>query len=72
MLIRYVNQLETSQQQYVAQVNELKERLAIELTRHQLTKNGIYITPVLVLFSCSAKQSNNNKQSNKIKLLFFV
>ena len=36
----YLNQLEGHQQQYVAQVNELKERLAIELSRNQPIKTG--------------------------------
>jgi tripartite motif-containing protein 37 len=34
----YINQLETAQTQYIAQVNDLKERLAIELSRHQSKK----------------------------------
>ncbi|XP_033627002.1 E3 ubiquitin-protein ligase TRIM37-like [Asterias rubens] len=35
----YINQLEESQRQYIMQVNDLKERLAIELSRHQ-AKSG--------------------------------
>ncbi|XP_022108333.1 E3 ubiquitin-protein ligase TRIM37-like isoform X2 [Acanthaster planci] len=33
----HISRLEAAQQLYVAQVNDLKERLAIELSRHQLT-----------------------------------
>ncbi|CAH1802415.1 unnamed protein product [Owenia fusiformis] len=35
----YVNQLESAQTQYIAQVNDLKERLAIELSRNQSKRN---------------------------------
>ncbi|XP_013393749.1 E3 ubiquitin-protein ligase TRIM37 [Lingula anatina] len=31
----YINQLESAQTQFIGQVNDLKERLAIELSRHQ-------------------------------------
>ncbi|KFM80294.1 E3 ubiquitin-protein ligase TRIM37, partial [Stegodyphus mimosarum] len=33
----YINQLQTAQAQYITQINDLKERLAIELSRNQAT-----------------------------------
>lgn len=36
----YITQLEAAQMQYVSQVNDLKERLSIELSRNQSSKKG--------------------------------
>ncbi|XP_076017451.1 E3 ubiquitin-protein ligase TRIM37 isoform X2 [Genypterus blacodes] len=48
----YISQLETAQSSYIQQINNLKERLAIELFRHQTSRSAS--PPDLRLSACPA------------------
>ncbi|XP_077995341.1 E3 ubiquitin-protein ligase TRIM37-like [Glandiceps talaboti] len=61
----YINQLESAQRQYVTQVNDLKERLAIELSRQK----GKGLSPESQLAVIEKEHCSNSSTSSKHQII---